>query len=135
MVVIPTGTNTFCYGRALYYLYGSNRLNVPVRNSIAETRNLITQRENSTKLAIAIVLSYLGCWLPYFTGAFLTVFAGFQLPDWVLTITEGLAMMNSLVNPLLCCGYSTRRKTIVNSNSKGAQDKVAQGRAISSSQV
>ncbi|XP_075264644.1 neuropeptide S receptor-like, partial [Convolutriloba macropyga] len=125
VVIIPTATNAFCYGRALYYLYGSKRVNIPVRNSVAETRNLITQRENSTKLAIAIVVSYLGCWLPYFIGAFLAVFAKVHLPPWVYTITEGLAMLNSLINPLLCCGYSTRRKNVVNTRARNCPVKVS----------
>ena len=112
VVMIPTATNAFCYGRALYYLYGPNKWNVPIRNSVTETKQLHKLRTSTTKFAIAIVFSYFFCWLPYFILAFISVFCDVQTPEWSNTLTEGLAMGNSLINPLLYCGYSLSRKVI-----------------------
>ena len=112
VVIIPTATNAFCFGRALYYLYGPKKWNVPIRNSVTETKQLLQLRTSTTKFAIAIVFSYFFCWLPYFILAFISVFCDVQTPEWCNTLTEGLAMGNSLINPLLYCGYSLSRKDV-----------------------
>ncbi len=121
ILIIPTTTNCFCYGRIIKRLFydpespqqnpakpeeAQKTLDNEAPNQFTVTERIRSARIRTTKLALLIVVFYTLCWLPYFVTLFLMIFLHMQIPNRVLDIVEGLAMVNSCINPLVYGKYT-----------------------------
>ncbi|XP_014669368.1 PREDICTED: cephalotocin receptor 2-like [Priapulus caudatus] len=74
------------------------------------SRNLSNAKIKTVKLTLVVVLSYIFCWTPYFTGTMLFVFceekAQIYLGNTGLTILTLLGSLNSCTNPWIYMAFS-----------------------------
>ena len=136
ILVIPTVTNFFCYGKIIIRLFyypksepvtraddasGTELQTIattsPTKRDVTPTQFTVTERIRAarirtTKLALLIVIFYTICWLPYFVALFIMIFLPYNVSNRALDVVEGLAMVNSCINPLVYGKYTFKQSDV-----------------------
>ncbi|XP_063717075.1 cardioacceleratory peptide receptor-like [Symsagittifera roscoffensis] len=76
------------------------------------TERIRAARIRTTKLALLIVVFYTVCWLPYFVVLFIMIFSPYNISNRTLDVVEGLAMVNSCINPLVYGKYTFKQSDV-----------------------
>lgn len=64
------------------------------------------------KMSLSIVISFLVCWSPYFVVYNILIFSDYnaEIPDSVMMLVETLALLNSVMNPIIYSFFNLRIK-------------------------
>ena len=87
---------------------------IPGEPSAIAEQHRAKRNKNVLKMAIAIVLGFVLCWIPYSISILVSFFARVTLPCGFyifLNITQFLAVSNCAINPCICFIFSTNYRS------------------------
>ncbi|BFZ08710.1 hypothetical protein BsWGS_11749 [Bradybaena similaris] len=112
-LVLPLGIMFYSYWGVLSTLRNLNENSVWDMNSRVAKKNLAIERK-MLKTAVMIVLSFLGCWMPYTVVSFVAAFFGNHLiPPIFATIPPVIAKCQGVLDPIIYVASNKQMRTAI----------------------
>lgn len=109
ILAIPAVLISYCYINVVLVVWGQGKEvsitsdnSVPLRRSISDKRAIPRAKIKTIKMTLAIILSFIACWTPYFVTTLIIIYSEYtyKIPESVIVFAETAALLQSALNPL-----------------------------------
>ena len=68
-----------------------------------------SSKRKVVKMTLSVIIAFIVCWSPYFVVGLIRIYSEYAIPlDDIFALTELMAMLHSVLNPIICGAFSTR---------------------------
>ncbi|XP_069185772.1 mesotocin receptor [Procambarus clarkii] len=120
ILLLPSLVITFCYAsivRVVFRQSSEQRLQVAdgytvLRKTTLSSQSISRAKIKTVKMTLSIILTFVACWTPYFVVHNIRIWSDYQynIPEPVIVLAETIALVNSVMNPVLYGCFNLRVK-------------------------
>ncbi|XP_071549660.1 gonadotropin-releasing hormone II receptor-like [Panulirus ornatus] len=121
ILLLPSVLITFCYVSIVRVVFRQSateqRLQMAdgytvLRKTTPSSKSLSRAKIKTVKMTFSIILTFVACWTPYFLVHNIRIWSDYQydIPQPVIVFSETIALVNSVINPVLYGCFNLRFK-------------------------
>lgn len=117
ILVIPAILICFCYFNVVKVVWRQGRdttrdSGVSLRRTIRDNKAIPRAKVKTIKMTLSIICSFIMCWTPYFVVHLIHIWSEYtaQIPEEVYAFAETIALLNSVLNPILYGCFNIKLK-------------------------